>query len=282
MYEVHGDQRVNPAFRAYPFTGSILYYHVYKLIDSYVKQNSILIDLGAYPGTFLRLCKSVLFPSIKMDLYGCSLICEENEVDNYVQRHNANPVTKSILTDKTFLEFIKTENIEMFCGNLDYCNSHKMQVSTERHIEEVYGQCDFVTCMEVIEHLHTPYHLFDVFNKLLRRGGICVVETNNVRWLGRLLLMLKTGTNLDLSMVEKYKLDDLTIKHPHLRFYSLSEVETLFRKAGFAVRVKYDFNWYYPFSLYGVNIHMLKAMAKKLVSVIPGFRSHIIIMAEKL
>lgn len=282
MYEVHGDRRLHQKFRAHPVTGTILYYQVYKLIHSYVNQGTVLLDLGAYPGTFLRLCKHVLFHSNNLKLFGHGLVCEEDEVRKYSQKHCRNPETKSTLTDKTFVEFMKSEGIEFLHGNLDYCSSHKTETSTENSLEEVYGQCDIVTCIEVIEHLHTPYHLFNLFNRLLKKGGICIVETNNIRWLARLAMMLIKDTNLDMELVEKYKLNDLTIKHPHTRFYSISEIETLFQKAGFKVLVKYDYNWYYPIPLFLRNADKLKGIAKKLISTIPGFRSHIIIMAEKL
>lgn len=47
-------------------------------------------------------------------------------------------------------------------------------VPDESVLEQTY---DFITCTEVMEHLHNPRAVFDLFNALLRPGGIIGVMT---------------------------------------------------------------------------------------------------------
>jgi SAM-dependent methyltransferase len=39
------------------------------------------------------------------------------------------------------------------------------------------GQYDFITCTEVVEHLHRPFEVFERLNRLLKPGGVLAIMT---------------------------------------------------------------------------------------------------------
>ena len=278
MYEVHGDKKVDAAHRAYPWTGSMLYYELFRNVYPYLHAGANVMDLGAYPGSFLRMLKS-LFQG-DLNLFGYGMVFESDEVRKYNEKRVENPKTKCLATEKPFLEFMKDEGASFTSGNLDYCDVNAKTGAAFSNIANLAGTMDFVTCMEVIEHLHTPYYLMDLSQRLLKKGGTLILETNNVRWMVALAQLLGNGSNLDIELVDKYKLNDPTIKHPHVRYYSLRELSLLCEKAGLKIKAAYDFNWYYPPHLLSGK-EKLKAIAKSVISQVPGFRSHILVAAEK-
>ncbi len=281
MYEIYSLPEIHEDKRSYCWTGSMLYYEIFKLIDSNIKNNSIIMDLGAYPGTFLRLLRNVLYPNTKIELYGYGLVCEEDEINKYRKKADDNPLTKVQITDKPFDKVLLKEDIKFISGNLDYCNSFKIENFDSVELNRLKGKCDIITCMEVIEHLHTPYHLFDLCYDLLKKGGVCIMETNNVRGLYGIYQLLRGKSNLDFDLAKKYSLHKPTIKHPHIRFYSLEELVYMFQRAKFSIIKKYDLNWYKPLP-YLINSGVLKKIKQIILDLLPGFKSHIFIKAIKL
>ncbi|MBC8403444.1 MAG: methyltransferase domain-containing protein [Candidatus Marinimicrobia bacterium] len=276
MYELFNDERVKANRRSYAFSGIELYFEVFKLIQPYIAQNSCIIDIGSYPGTFLRLLQ-LIFIENRIKLYGQGLVCEDNEIVKYNGHAEANPNINCIRTNMPFIKFMQNEKIEFFQNNLDYCDSSILK-STKP--DDLQLKFDIVTCMEVIEHLHTPFLLFDFLNKVTKKDGVCVLETNNVAYLRGMVKLLKGTSNLDFDLIEKYSLNDITIKQPHIRFYSLFEINTLFEKAGFKIIKSYEFNWGYPPSIMQESKSKLSAYIKRM-NFIRKLKSHIIVLAQK-
>ena len=245
MYEIYDNENVRPEFRSYCYSGIELYYEVFKLIKPFIKENTSFADIGAYPGTFLRIIKFLLKKKY-IELNGLGLVCEEDEIQKYNNKADNNSLTKSIKTNLEFKDYMKeNEGINFMDLNLDYCNSHLKNFSSH----DLNKTFDIVSCMETIEHLHTPYLLFDKLNQITNQGGVCVVETNNVAYLKGIISLLKGGSNLDMDFVNKYSLKCRSIKHPHVRFYSLEEINSLFAKSGFRILKSYSYNWGYPLSV---------------------------------
>src|SRR5688500_2890469 len=99
MYELHGDRTVAGDSRAYPWTGSMLYYQIFRQVFPYLKEGSRVMDLGAYPGTFLRVLRT-LGKQKQLELFGYGMVCETDEIRKYNLRHEENPKTKCITTPK--------------------------------------------------------------------------------------------------------------------------------------------------------------------------------------
>ena len=242
------------------------------------------MDLGAYPGTFIRLCRMV-YEDLSPSLFASGLVSESAEINKYKKRADENLETKCKITDLNFKEFMKEESISFLNLNLDYCNSQSETIRKEYddivNYKEVF---DIVTCIETIEHLHTPYRLFNILHRITKKGGVCVVETNNIKYLGGILKMLVKDSNLAFELIDKYSLNDITIKQPHVRFYSKNELKSLFFKAGFKVIKSYDFNCEYPLEVFfqGSIKTLIRSLLEKPIKVFPGFKSHIVVIAQKI
>ena len=115
---------------------------------------------------------------------------------------------------------------------------------------------------------------------MINKGGVCIVETNNVAYLKGIASLIFGGSNLDMELVDKYNLNSRTIKHPHVRFYSLRELNSLFRKAGFRILKSYAYNWGYPLSILRGKRKLQERF--KRINFINRFKSHIIVLAQKL
>ncbi len=277
MYELFCDERVYAHRRSYAYSGIELYFEVFKLIEPYIVSDSGIMDIGAFPGTFLRLLQLILEEE-KIKLFGQGLVCEDDELAKYKDHADANPAINCIRTKLPFINFMQNEKIEFIYNNLDYCES---SIRSSTKSDDIQLEFDIVTCMEVIEHLHTPFLLFDFLNKITKKDGICVLETNNVAYLLGLLKLVKGASNLDFDLVNKYSLNEGTTKQPHIRFYSLSEITTLFEKAGFKILKSYAFNWGYPPSIMQANKSKLFAYIKR-INFFIKLNSHIIVLAKKI
>lgn len=233
------------------------------------------MDVGAYPGTFLRLCREVLFRDRYLRLAGMGIELAEDEA-NYRRKTTVCDRVEFIDSPLGFQDYFRSLGIDFFEMNLDYCYDKNGELPTS-----LVGSFDVVTCIEMIEHLHTPYRLIKVIRDLLKPGGVCVVETNNVaNIVGILKLFLKGRSNLDFELVERFQRDGYTTKHPHVRFYSLTELEYLLRKAGLGILSSESFSWKIPERLLK-SFSWQDKFRSMLFKCFPGRESHILVKARK-
>lgn len=265
---------IREPFRSRPYSGGELYYKIYSEIAADVRDGASLIDLGAYPGTFLRLCREVFFPGMHLSLFGTGLILEEDE-ENYRKKAEKCKDISFLQSGQHFAEFFKSLGIPFFEMNLDYC------YNSDDGLPDLADKFDIVTSIEVIEHLHTPYRLIALIEKLLKPGGICVLETNNVaNIVGILKLLLTRHSNLDFELVQRYEPGRYTTKHPHTRFYSLEELKYLLTKSGVVIENAQSFSWAIPQHI-GKFFNWHEALRQFLLRLLPGKQSHIIIKGRK-
>ncbi|MDP8263808.1 MAG: class I SAM-dependent methyltransferase [Candidatus Ancaeobacter aquaticus] len=266
---------VNPKYSHRAYSGSKLYYECYKNIAHDVKDGTHLLDIGAYPGTFLRLCKDIYFNKKQMHLTGTGLILPEDE-ENYRSKARKFKNIKCIQSDLGFKDYFLSEGIDFISCELDYCfNKENDNAFNERF--------DIVTCMEVIEHLHTPYKLINTIKSCLKPGGVCFLETNNVHNInGIIKLLFSRKSNLDPELVERYIPDGYTTKRPHIRFYSIHEICYLLKKAGFIIEKSYSFNWDIPPQIISSLKNILSLSTRNIFPLLfAGKRTHIAIKARK-
>jgi len=270
----HPEVRGELSHRAH--TGLELYYECYKLICPDVRPGSALLDIGAYPGTFLRLCNNVFFSDKQLRLTGTGLILPEDE-ENFRGKASMRPEVQFVRSPLGFSEFFASEGISFVECDLEICSGG----GEARAI----GGFDVITCAEVIEHLHTPYKLINTIRNNLVPGGVCVIETNNIQNINGIIKLLCTGSsNLDFELVDRYSPDSYTSKRPHTRFYSLGELAHLLTKAGLVIEAAYSFHWSVPG--YAVRQGRLKTLLRNkaqhlAAKLLPGKASHIIIKARK-
>ncbi|OGW69848.1 MAG: hypothetical protein A2036_01400 [Omnitrophica bacterium GWA2_50_21] len=270
------DVNILNQYRHRAYSVGSLYYQAYREIAGDLLKNGSLVDVGAYPGTFLRLLKEVFFRDVPIRFGGIGMILPEDE-ENY--RHKALQCrdVEFLKTDKNFKNYFNSIGIEFCEVNFDYCFEPSLELP--RSFQECF---DVVTCLEVIEHLHTPHKLIRLISQLLKPQGVCIIETNNVaNLIGILKLFLTRESNLDFELVERYSPGNYSTKHPHVRFYSMKEIEYLLRKTGFSVETSRAFNWSIPKQFFKTS-NLSEALRQVLLKLIPGKQSHILLKGRKI
>ena len=170
-----------------------------------------VLDLGAYPGTFLRLLQRV---------YGhraCRLTGAGLMVSNQFQRAMREACGAEILT-----------------VNLDPQNVDLRGKGYPTRIPLDDGRVDFIFALEIIEHLVSPAHLFVEAFRVCAPGGHLLVTTPNVSRIGNVFKLLVGRSNFDRLMPVGYE-NPADEWRPHFREYTINEVGAFFEGAGFEV-----------------------------------------------
>lgn len=92
------------------------------------------------------------------------------------------------------------------------------------------GQFDSVLCIAVLEHVFDPIFLIKEINRILRKGGVVVVEVPNLAFLPRRLTLL-LGDRPRTSW--GYGWDG-----GHLQYFTMGDLVDLFERSGFQVNTK--------------------------------------------
>lgn len=159
------------------FSLELIYSHVYKVVKNHVNGKKIL-DLGCGDGEFLRRYITLEEPA---EMVGYDMSREGIKVAN------SDPVTdlRGIRFDKMNLDDIIYEIDNRLCMELGYF--------------------DVITSVGVIEHLDNPNDLFLVANKLLKEGGLFVVECPNFLNLrGLIWKTLEIFLGAEMSLTDKH------------------------------------------------------------------------------
>lgn len=174
------------------------------------------------------------------------------------------------------------ESVDAYCRLLRKHNVPVVEgaLSKERiHIAD--ESFDFVIFSEVLEHLRiSPLRALREVHRVLKPGGMMLLTTPNIGYL-RNIAHLMTGKNILQPFPENDEgLDNVTDALIHTRAYVMTEVVHLIQKAGMDVATagyisseKLDLRLRLNLAL-----HLLFII---LITVIPSFRSSILIMAGK-
>ncbi len=108
-------------------------------------------------------------------------------------------------------------------------------------LTSLHGRFDAVACAGVIEHIpHTPRHLMETLTRLLRPGGILILDTPNLAYLYRRLALME-GQTIFPPIAQQYY-TELPFEGHH-REYTVAEVEWMLVAAGHAVLSVETFNY---------------------------------------
>ncbi|MBU0952255.1 MAG: class I SAM-dependent methyltransferase [Elusimicrobia bacterium] len=113
-------------------------------------------------------------------------------------------------------------------------------IEDENIFQQVYGQFDYVLCMNVLEHLKNPEALLFKLKKIIKNNGFLVAAIPNIaNWTIRLKLLTGNfdyekglfGTDHGKGIMDE----------THLRFFTLKTMKSLFSKTGYEiVRQSFD------------------------------------------
>ena len=266
---------VREEYRHRAYCAGELYYKFYSEITPYIKPQGSLIDVGAHPGTFLRLCQDVFFPGYGLRLVGTGLLLRgiEEGFRAKAKKCKGVPFFDPPVPFDQYMHSLGIEFIEM---NLDYC--HHSIPELDPSLIEAF---DAVISMEVIEHLHTPYRFINLIERLMKPGGVAIIETNDVANVMGIFKLFFTGySNLDFEFAECHIPGDYTVKHPHIRFYSLQEIAYMLKKSGLFIKKAESFSWGVP-AKFKNGFYWRETLREALYKVFPHKQSHILVKAEK-
>lgn len=186
------------------------FYRALQLIAPYCKEGATVVDIGSYPGTFPRLIKKSFSSDLKVIATGLTL---QND----------------------FKAQLEQEKIEFRISNID--PDIGMSSATASGLPFESETVDLVVCTEVIEHLYSAKTLITESYRILKKGGVLYLTTNNVADREGILRILRDGTtNLDCELEQTSIWSDHNNQwRGHVRFYSLSQLEEIGTKAGFRV-----------------------------------------------
>ena len=175
------------------------FYRTLRALQGQLRSGSALLDVGAYPGSFVRLARATFGEGLQVA--GCGM-----------------PVESS------FAERLKEHGIAFTACNLDpdVVSPESLPVGLPYPSESF----DVITAMEVVEHLYSLKTLFCEVRRVLKPHGIFYVTTNNVMDRVGLLRLFRThDTNLDSDIEQTTIWSDYTNQwRGHVRFYSVKQL----------------------------------------------------------
>ena len=230
--------------------------HAIALVSKYTQPGDLLVDVGAYPGTLLRLLKEVMG---YQRLVGIGLSFNDD-----------------------FVKQMKTFGIDFVPCNIDptVCfTSEERLIDSRFHLQDSSASAVFF--METIEHVYNVENVLAEIRRILKPGGIVYCTTNNISHLLGFSRLLQGRSNLDTDLNSTSLLVSSQWRG-HVRFYSLGELEFLFAKTGFNV---IEANYVEPYFMVGSRNFkrgFVYTLAKTVLHNFGGrFRSHIEVVCAK-
>jgi len=171
----------------------------------------VIVDLGTYPGSLLRLLRS-LCPSEQCRLIGVGLMISDE-----------------------FRQVMTTDcGAEILTVNLDPKNHQLRTKDYPTRIPLEDARVQFIFSLEIIEHLHSPSHLLAEAFRILVPAGHLLITTPNVSRIGNVFKLVIGRSNFDRLTPLDYENPEDEWR-PHFREYTLEELCGMMQRAGFEV-----------------------------------------------
>ncbi len=178
-----------------------------KAIEGSLHEGASVLDIGAYPGSFVRLLRAA-YPG------------------DYAVAACGMPVHGD------FLEAMARDQIEFRACNLDPDLISDGDLPVGLPYES--GSIDVITCMEVVEHLYSLRTVLTECRRVLAPDGIVYITTDNILNREGIVRLLRSGeTNLDVDLDQTSIWSDHHNQwRGHVRFYSTGQLADAARRAG--------------------------------------------------
>lgn len=212
-----------------------------------------LCDVGAYPGTMLRLARTLPGgEQLRMTGVGLGFV-------------------------DAFRGAMEAMDVQLHELELDV----RVPTPGAQHllncpVQQLGGPFDICLCTEVIEHQVHPASLLVGLNRLTRPGGIALVTTNSVSFLGDIARLAVGQHNVE-ALERSHVVSDSDWR-PHIRLYTRGELQALMQRAGFEIiEARYFDNGNIYAGAKGVGIRTLRLLG----SSVPHMRSHVLVVARR-
>lgn len=230
------------------------FHHVLTQLAPYLVPGARVVDLGAYPGSLLKILRSQ---------YG-------NDLDLVAAGMPVDPRFPSDM-DQLSISFVPVDLDT--CGRTPYPNRLALKDQS----------VDIVICTEMLEHLYSLRPFFEEVTRVLKPGGVLFVDTNNVAYLLGILRLLRGETNLDLSLEHTSALAESEWRG-HVRFYSLRQLRELATRYGMTVPASGYFQMRAPKMMVApsaVKRWWLSRVLDAIVAPFPVYKSHLWMVAQR-
>ena len=231
-----------------------VFHHV---IDNFDLKNASFLDLGPYPGTFLRLL-NYLFPSNNLRLYGAGLRASDEFV-NYMEKE-----CKAIIHEV----------------NLDPTNPDLISRNFNSLIPLNDGTIDYIYAGEIIEHLTNPEWMLKESYRVLKPGGRIIITTPNITRIGNIFRLL-AGRSTYERLTPVGAQDPQDEYRGHFREYSLKELDEMVGRQGFSVIIGIHYNCHVTEMVVKNWTRNIIDLTKTIFSIIPHFRDDIFLVVIK-
>jgi hypothetical protein len=225
-------------------------------LSFHMEHQESLIDFGAYPGTLLRLLRTMRGGG---DMWGAAGFGYSPEFLIAMQQLNI-----SVLEMEFDIRHPSHSNLK-----------HILSYPAEQ--EKLY---DVGVCTDVLEHQMYPLSLLVGINRFIKTHGTLYLTTNNVSFIGDILKLIIGRHNVE-DIRRSHILSD-SLWRPHIRLFTLAEVILLVQMAGFEIKDSYYFDNGGHGKIYAGVKGMVNSSIRLAASVIPHLRSHIFVAATKI
>jgi SAM-dependent methyltransferase len=226
------------------------FWQLLRHLEPRLDQRVSLADVGAYPGTALRLVRHL--PSgqeTRLAAYGFD-------------------VSGEFVADLDRLD-IPLHQVEFDVRRPPAGTGHLLTVPLD-------SLFDIVLCSEVLEHQLHPAALLVGLHRITRPGGEAVVTTNSVSFVGDIARLLIGHHNVE-PLERSHVLSDSAWR-PHVRLFTRDELVNLFVLAGFAPEAAFYFDNGNVYA--GPKGEAIK-LVRRAAGMVPHFRSHVFITAKR-
>lgn len=221
-------------------------------IEPLVASNASIIDFGAYPGTLLRLIRSL--PQGERARLAAAGFSFSHEFE-------------------CALGQLGIRLVEMEFDARRGPNGAESHILT-RAVDELF---DVAVCTEVIEHQFQPLVLCAGMNRFLADGGKLLLTTNSAGFIGDVLKLVSGRHNVE-SLERSHVLADHEWR-PHIRLYTLPEIRKILELCGFEVEEGFYFD---NGSVYRGAKGTAMSALRRAAGMVPHMRSHLWVKARKI
>lgn len=247
-------------------TNVVISFKRYSKVVEYIKsgfpeiKSLSIADLGAYPGTWLKIIRDYLKISGSYCAVGLGF---SDDFKNAINSLSGDYFETEL--DPDFKYSIEPQNIQ--CKDFELC-----------------------LFLDTIEHLVNPIYSLDLANKMLKKNGKLIITTDNISAFGYVANMLYKGTSPNIHPIRS-SLFYRGPWRPHFREYSKDELYFYLEYCGFKI-IKHEYFERLQGDYYLKNDSLKLLKNNRYLSVtgmikwifcliIPHLRDHQILIAEK-